>query len=297
MKNPVLMVELKGVPLLSRGKVRDIFDLGDRLLLVSTDRISAFDVILPEGIPDKGKVLNQVSLFWFDMLRGVCANHVLEADVTRFPEPLSGQGDLLSGRSMLVRRLRMLPVECVVRGYLAGSGLKEYRDSGSVCGIKLPPGLREAERLPEPIFTPTTKAGTGHDEPITFAEVERRIGADLARRLRDTSLELYRSAHAYAESRGILIADTKFEFGIDGDRLVLGDEALTPDSSRFWPAASYRPGTNPPSLDKQYVRDYLEGMRWNKKPPAPHLAPEIVERAAAKYLDLYRQLTGRELES
>jgi len=296
MSATVMEVDLPGVHLRSRGKVRDIFDLGDRLLLVSTDRISAFDVVLPEGIPDKGKVLNQVSLFWFERLAGVCPHHVLESEVRRFPEPLPGHRTLLSGRSMVVRRLQMVPVECVVRGYLAGSGWKEYRERGSVCGVKLPAGLSEAEQLGEPIFTPTTKAETGHDEAISFEEVERRVGADLARRLRGVSLQLYSEALGYARARGILIADTKFEFGLDGRTLVLADEALTPDSSRFWPAAEYRPGSNPPSLDKQYVRDYLETLGWNKKPPAPHLPAEVVVRTRDKYVSLYRQLSGRELQ-
>jgi phosphoribosylaminoimidazole-succinocarboxamide synthase len=296
MDSVVLSVELPGLSLRSRGKVRDIFELGERLLLVSTDRISAFDVVLPEGVPDKGKVLNQVSLFWFERLAGICPHHVLESDADRFPEPLPRHRNLLSGRSVVVRRLEMLAVECVVRGYLAGSGWKEYRERGSICGVKLPAGLREAGRLPEPIFTPTTKAVSGHDEAITFADVEQRVGPDLARRLRDVSIELYLAAARHAETRGILIADTKFEFGLDGGRLVLADEALTPDSSRFWPAEGYRPGVNPPSLDKQYVRDYLEGLRWDKKPPPPHLPPEIVARAAEKYRQLFRQLTGLDLK-
>jgi phosphoribosylaminoimidazole-succinocarboxamide synthase len=296
MSATVMEIDLPGVRLRSRGKVRDIFDLGDRLLLVSTDRISAFDVVLPEGIPDKGKVLNQVSLFWFERLAGVCPHHVLESEVRRFPEPLPRHRALLSGRSMVVRRLQMVPVECVVRGYLVGSGWKEYRERGSVCGVKLPAGLSEAEQLGEPIFTPTTKADTGHDEAISFEEVEREVGADLARRLRKVSLRLYSEAFGYARARGILIADTKFEFGLDGKTLVLADEALTPDSSRFWPAAEYRPGSNPPSLDKQYVRDYLETLGWNKKPPAPHLPAEVVVRTRDKYVSLYRQLSGRDLQ-
>ena len=295
MDNVVLNVELPGMRLLSRGKVRDIFEVGDRLLLVSTDRISAFDVILNEGIPDKGKVLNQVSLFWFERLARICPHHLIESDLYRFPEPLPRHRAILSGRSMLVRRLEMVPVECVVRGYLAGSGWKEYRERRSICGVKLPAGLREAERLPEPIFTPTTKATSGHDEAITFPEVERQVGPALARRLRDTGIELYAAAVRYAETRGILIADTKFEFGLDGEALVLADEALTPDSSRFWPAEGYRPGTNPPSLDKQYVRDYLEGIGWEKKPPPPPLPAQVVSNAAEKYRTIFRQLTGREI--
>ncbi len=296
MSATVMEIDLPDVRLRSRGKVRDIFDLGDRLLIVSTDRISAFDVVLPEGIPDKGKVLNQVSLFWFERLAGVCPHHVLESEVRRFPEPLPRHRTLLSGRSMVVRRLQMVPVECVVRGYLAGSGWKEYRERGSVCGVKLPAGLSEAEQLGEPIFTPTTKADAGHDEAISFEEVEREVGADLARRLRKVSLRLYSEAFGYARARGILIADTKFEFGLDGKTLVLADEALTPDSSRFWPAAEYRPGCNPPSLDKQYVRDYLETLGWKKKPPAPHLPAEVVARTRDKYVSLYRQLSGRDLQ-
>jgi phosphoribosylaminoimidazole-succinocarboxamide synthase len=296
MPQVVLSVDIDGAPLHSRGKVRDIFDLGDRLLLVSTDRVSAFDVVLPEGIPDKGKVLNQVSLFWFERLAHLCPHHVAESDPARFPEPLRRHRTVLSGRSVLVRKLNMVPVECVVRGYLSGSGWKEYRRSGSVCGVRLPAGLREADRLPEPVFTPTTKATTGHDEAMTYEEVERRVGRDLARRLRETSLSLYSAAARYAEQRGIIIADTKFEFGLEAERLILADEALTPDSSRFWPASDYRPGSNPPSLDKQYVRDYLERISWDKKPPAPHLPEEIVAGAAERYRQLFRQLTGRDLQ-
>jgi phosphoribosylaminoimidazole-succinocarboxamide synthase len=281
----------------TRGKVRDIFDIDDRLLLVSTDRISAFDVILPEGIPDKGKVLNQLSLFWFERLASICPHHVVESRVDRYPQPLAGHRNLLEGRSMLVRRLRMLPVECVVRGYLVGSGWKEYRQGGSVSGVTLPAGLKEADRLPEPIFTPSSKSHSGHDEAITFAQVEQQVGGKLAESLREVSLQLFRQATREAAASGIIIADTKFEFGLDGDELVLADEALTPDSSRFWLAQDYGPGVTPPSFDKQYVRDYLETLAWDKTPPAPHLPPEVVERTREKYLDIFRRLTGRELQT
>ncbi len=296
MPTVVLQTELPGVRLLSRGKVRDVFEVDGRLLLVSTDRISAFDVVLAEGVPDKGKVLNQVSLFWFERLAAICPNHVVETDVRRFPEPLPRHAERLSGRSTLVRRLDMLPVECVVRGYLTGSGWKEYRERGSVCGVSVPAGLREAEKLPEPIFTPTTKAASGHDEAISFEEVEERVGRERAGRLRHTSIALYASAALYAETRGLLIADTKFEFGLDGEQLILADEALTPDSSRFWPAAEYRPGRTPPSFDKQYVRDYLEGLKWDKKPPPPRLPAEVVQGAADRYRELFRLLTGRDIQ-
>lgn len=283
-----------GVTLAGRGKVRDIYDLGDRLLIVATDRLSAFDVVLPTAIPDKGRVLTQLSLFWFNLLRDVIPNHVLSA--TDFPAPLDRFGSELEGRSMLVRKTKPLPVECVVRGYLSGSGWKDYRATAKVCGIALPPGLRESERLPEPIFTPATKAAAGHDENISFEEAAQRIGAPLAERVRAVSLEIYRRAAAYAEPRGIILADTKFEFGLLGDELIWIDEALTPDSSRFWPAASYKPGGPQPSFDKQYVRDYLEQIGWSKRPPGPELPPDVVAATRAKYREAHRLLVGRELE-
>ncbi len=293
-KNPIVReTNFEGVKLLARGKVRDIYDFGDRLLLVATDRLSAFDVILPTPIPDKGPVLNQLSLFWFQQLSDVVANHVISG--TDFPKELDPYRDQVRGRSMLVRRTEPIRFECVVRGYLAGSGWKEYQKSSSVCGISLPPGLVESARLPEPIFTPATKAESGHDENISFQEMARRTGTERAEQLREVSLELYRRAAAYAEQRGILIADTKFEFGLLDGELVWIDEALTPDSSRFWPADSYKPGGSQPSFDKQFVRDYLERIQWPKQPPAPELPPDVVASTQAKYREVYRRLTGNEL--
>ncbi len=286
--------QFAGVPLSSRGKVRDLYDLGDRLLIVATDRLSAFDVVLPTPIPDKGRVLTQLSLFWFDKLRGVIPNHVLSS--TGFPAPFDAFADLLRGRTMLVRRARPLLVECVVRGYLSGSGWKDYRAAGKICGIALPAGLRESERLPEPIFTPSTKVAKGHDENISFDQAVALVGGALAERVRDISLEIYRRAAAYAEPRGILLADTKFEFGLIGDELIWIDEALTPDSSRFWPAEGYQPGRAQPSYDKQFVRDYLERIGWNKQPPGPELPQDVVTATRAKYREAYRQLAGRELD-
>jgi phosphoribosylaminoimidazole-succinocarboxamide synthase len=282
-----------GLKLLSRGKVRDLYAVGDDLLLVATDRLSAFDVVLPTPIPDKGKVLTQLSMFWFETLRDVVPNHVLSA--SQFPASVSAFSDQLKGRAMLCRRTQPLPVECVVRGYLTGSGWKDYREQGKVCGIPLPPGLRDSDRLPEPLFTPSTKATTGHDENISFDEVVRLIGGPRAEQIRTLSIEIYRRAAAYAEPRGILLADTKFEFGTIGDELIWIDEALTPDSSRFWPAAGYAPGKSQPSFDKQYVRDYLEKIGWNKKAPGPELPQEIVTATQAKYREAYHLLTGHEL--
>lgn len=287
---------IPGARLLSRGKVRDNFDLGDALLIVSTDRISAFDHVLKNGIPDKGKVLNQISLFWFERTADLVRNHLREHRVERFPEPLRAQADLLRGRAVLVKRLRMLPVECVVRGYLAGSGYREYRRTGAICDQKLPGGLEESARLPEALFTPSTKAQQGHDENISFSQVADLVGRETAEQVRDLSLAIYRRACEHAENRGILIADTKFEFGLDDSGLVLADEVLTPDSSRFWPAESYRPGGPQPSLDKQYVRDYLESIGWDKNPPAPRLPDDIVEGTRRRYLDIFRRITGRDLE-
>ena len=295
MITPLLQSELPGVKLLSRGKVRDIYDLGGSLLIVATDRISAFDHVLASGIPDKGKVLNQISLFWFDMLEGVVRNHLRERDADRFPDPLRTHAGVLRGRSVVVDRLEMLPIECVVRGYLSGSGYREYVKTGAVCGIRLPPGLRESDRLPEPLFTPSTKAVCGHDENIPFAHVVEMVGKETADAARDLSLRVYGAACRHAESRGILIADTKFEFGRDARGLALADEVLTPDSSRFWPADGYRPGGPQASFDKQYVRDYLESIRWDKNPPAPGLPAEIVEGTARRYRDIFHRLTGREL--
>jgi phosphoribosylaminoimidazole-succinocarboxamide synthase len=283
-----------GISPAARGKVRDIYDAGDKLLIVATDRLSAFDVILPTPIPDKGRVLTQLSLFWFDLLRDVIPNHVLSA--TEFPAPFDAYREELAGRSMLVRKTAPLPIECVVRGYVSGSGWKDYRATGQICGIALPAGLRESDRLPEPIFTPATKAATGHDENISFEQAASLIGNERARQVRDVSLEIYRRAAAYAEPRGILLADTKFEFGLLRDELIWIDEALTPDSSRFWPAAQYKPGGPQPSFDKQFVRDYLESIRWPKTPPGPELPLEVVAATRDKYREAYRILTGRELD-
>jgi phosphoribosylaminoimidazole-succinocarboxamide synthase len=291
----ILQTDLPGIELHARGKVRDVYCIDDRLLIVATDRISAFDYILPTGIPDKGRVLTQLSVFWFDFLREVTPTHFLTARLEDYPAALGPFRDQLEGRSMLVRRARMVDIECVARGYLSGSGWKEYRQEGTVCGIKLPAGLRESDRLPEPIFTPATKAQTGHDENISFARMAELIGVDLARLLRDLTLEIYGRAARYAESRGIIIADTKFEFGFVGDELVLGDEVLTPDSSRFWAAASYQPGGPQFSFDKQFVRDYLESIHWNKQPPAPPLPEEVAAQTGEKYRQAYLELTGRPL--
>lgn len=292
----LMQSSIPAVPLVARGKVRDIYAVGgDRLLLVATDRISAFDCVLPNPIPGKGKILTQLSLFWLDFLSGITPNHLITADVDQYPEPLPAFRDQLEGRSMLVRRARMVEVECVARGYLAGSGWKEYRSSGAVCGIPLPPGLRECSRLPAPLFTPAFKAQTGHDENIPFSKVESLAGKETAARLRDLTLTIYSRAASYAESRGIIVADTKFEFGWVGDALVLADEVLTPDSSRFWPADAYEPGKPQPSFDKQYVRDYLESLAWDKKPPAPELPPDVIEKTAEKYHEAYFRLTGKPL--
>jgi phosphoribosylaminoimidazole-succinocarboxamide synthase len=286
--------QFAGLTPAARGKVRDIYDLGDKLLIVATDRLSAFDVILPTPIPDKGRVLTQLSLFWFNLLKDVIPNHVLSA--TDFPAPFDAFKDDLAGRSMVVRKTRPLPIECVVRGYVSGSGWKDYRVTGKICGIPLPTDLQESDRLPEPIFTPATKAVTGHDENIPFEEAVAVIGKDLAEKVRAVSLELYRRAAAYAEPRGIILADTKFEFGLLNNSLLWIDEALTPDSSRFWPAAHYSPGGPQSSFDKQFVRDYLERMRWPKTPPGPELPPEVVAATRAKYREAYRILAGRELD-
>jgi phosphoribosylaminoimidazole-succinocarboxamide synthase len=285
---------LSGIRFLNRGKVRDLYEVGGQLLIVATDRLSAFDVVLPTPIPDKGRVLTQLSLFWFDRLHAVIPNHLITA--TDFPRELGAFREQLMGRAMLCRKTTPVPIECVVRGYLAGSGWKDYCASEKISGVALPPGLRESDRLPEPIFTPSTKATTGHDENISFDEAAARIGGELAERLRTVSLEIYRRAAAYAEPRGILLADTKFEFGLDGSELIWIDEALTPDSSRFWPAEGYQPGRPQPSFDKQYVRDYLERIGWNKQPPGPELPSEVVAATCSKYREAYQRLTGRELD-
>ena len=286
---------LPGVELVGRGKVRDVYRVGNDLLIVTSDRISAFDYILATGIPEKGRVLNQMTLFWLDHLRSLTPNHLITADVAKYPPQLQAHSSQLEGRSMLVRRARMVEIECVARGYLSGSGWKEYRQSRTVCGIPLPAGLKESEKLPEPIFTPATKAQTGHDENISFDTMVGLVGAELSERLRRLTLGIYTAAAEYALARGIIIADTKFEFGFVDDQLLLADEVLTPDSSRFWPVDSYRAGGPQPSYDKQYVRDYLESIHWNKQPPAPALPEDVALKTSAKYKDAYRQLTGRSL--
>ncbi len=291
----LLQTEIPGAELVGRGKVRDVYRADGKLLIVATDRISAFDYILPTGIPRKGEVLTQLSIFWFDFLCNVVPTHFLTADVSRYPAPFSSHPDQLDRRSMLVVEADMVQIECVVRGYISGSGWKEYRQNGTVCGLRLPAGLKESDRLPEPIFTPSTKAQTGHDENISFDAVVNQVGRDLAVQLRDLTLQIYSTAAAYALERGIIIADTKFEFGHAGGRLILGDEVLTPDSSRFWPRESYRPGGPQFSYDKQYVRDYLESIRWNKQPPAPPLPPEVAEKTSEKYAEAYRVLAGKPL--
>ena len=287
--------ELPALTLHARGKVRDIYEAGDDLLFVASDRISAFDHVLPTLIPDKGKVLTQLSLFWFDFLHDVVPNHVITAKLEEYPEPLQYLDDQLRGRSMLVRRAKMFPVECVARGYLSGSGWKDYQNNQAVCGIRLPAGLRESDRLPEPIFTPATKSNSGHDINISFEEMARMVGPDTAEKLRDLTLRIYSLAVNHAAARGIIIADTKFEFGIIDGNHALTDEVLTPDSSRFWPAESYRPGGPQLSYDKQFVRDYLESIRWDKNPPAPALPDHVVQKTREKYVHAYRQLSGKEL--
>ncbi len=282
-------------PATFRGKVRDIFDLGDSMLLVVTDRISAFDVVFNELIPDKGAVLNSISAFWFDMTQDIIANHVITTDPRQYPLGLDRYADELAGRSMLVKKISMLSAECIVRGYLEGSALKEYRQSGTISGMAMPAGLRQADRLPEPIFTPSTKAEEGHDINISFDALGQLIGADMAAALRDKSLALYNKAAAYALSRGIILADTKFEFGLLNGELVLADEIFTPDSSRFWELAEYQPGRAQKSFDKQYLREWLETLDWDKTPPPPTLPAEIIEKTAAKYRDAYSRLTGKTL--
>jgi phosphoribosylaminoimidazole-succinocarboxamide synthase len=316
---PILNTELEGLTLHRRGKVRDVYEIDDRLLIVATDRISAFDYVLGSGIPDKGKVLTQLSAFWFERTGDLVPHHLISTDVQAFPEPARRHAEQLRGRTMLVRKTDPVPIECVARGYLSGSGWKEYQQTGRVCGIELPSGLRESDRLPEPIFTPATKAESGHDVNISEAEAGRLVGADLISRLKKLTLEIYSRGVAHAESKGIIIADTKFEFGlarrssglsaearsakVEGaeaalaptDEIVLIDEVLTPDSSRFWPRDQYEPGHGQPSFDKQYVRDYLEAIRWNKQPPVPSLPDDVIHRTREKYVEAYRLLTGTEL--
>ncbi len=296
LSSPLLDSRLAGLAPHASGKVRDIFDLGDALLLVATDRISAFDYVLGSGIPDKGKVLTQLSAFWFERTTGIIANHVLTLNVAEYPEELRRHAETLAGRSMLVRKTQPIPIECVARGYLSGSGWKEYSATGRVCGIDLPPGLRESDRLPQPIFTPATKATSGHDVNISEEEARRLVGSDLVNQLRSFTLALYAHGVEHAESRGIILADTKFEFGmLPSGQLILIDEVMTPDSSRYWPKDQYAPGGPQPSFDKQYVRDYLEQIRWNKQPPVPSLPADVVARTRDKYLEAFRRLTDREL--
>ena len=292
---PLLQLDLPGIRKLKSGKVREVFDLDDRLLIVATDRISAFDCIMPNGIPRKGEVLTQISYFWFAQTEAFQPNHLLLRSGDPLPPSLQPYAEQLARRSMIVKKARPLAIECVVRGYLAGSGWKEYREQQTVCGIKLPPGLVESSELPAPIFTPATKAESGHDENIPFERAAQIVGAETAERVRSASLKLYRFARDYARRRGIIIADTKFEFGLLGGELILIDEVMTPDSSRFWPADQYQPGKAQPSFDKQFVRDYLETLDWGKTPPAPALPPEVVARTQAKYLEAYERLTGRKL--
>ena len=292
---PVIETRLNGAAPHRQGKVRDIYESGEELLLVATDRISAFDYVLGSGIPDKGKVLTQLSAFWFERTRDLVPNHLISIDFKVFPPGLSGDAEILAGRSMLVRKTIPIPIECVARGYLSGSGWKDYRETGSVCGVPLPAGLRESDRLPAPIFTPATKATSGHDVNISQTEAGRIIGEQLVATLRELTLQLYAFGAAHAEAHGIILADTKFEFGLTGDGVMLIDEAMTPDSSRYWPKDHYTPGGPQPSFDKQYVRDYLEQIKWNKRPPVPSLPDDVVMRTRDKYLEAFKRLTGKEL--
>jgi phosphoribosylaminoimidazole-succinocarboxamide synthase len=294
MTSAISQTDFSGLKLRGRGKVRDIYEVGDQLLIVATDRLSAFDVVLPTPIPDKGKVLTQISLYWFETLKNILPNHVISG--TDFGGTLAPFDSALQGRAMLVRKTEPLPVECVVRGYISGSGWKDYQKTGAICGIMLPKALRESDRLPEPIFTPSTKATTGHDENISFDETVKQIGRPLAEKIRDVSLEIYKQASERAAKQGIIIADTKFEFGLMGDKLIWIDEALTPDSSRFWPADQYEPGKAQPSFDKQYVRDYLERIGWNKQPPGPELPMDVVKATQGKYREAYQRVTGHPLD-
>ena len=291
----LLQTDFPELTLHARGKVRDLYSLNGQLLFVATDRISAFDYVLATGIPEKGRVLTQLSLFWFDFLKDTVKNHLVTANVDQYPAPLRKYVDDLRGRSMLVTKAQMIDIECVARGYLSGSGWKEYQQTGAVCGIKLPAGLKESDKLPDPIFTPATKALSGHDENISIEEMAKRTGKELAEKLRDLTLKIYKTAADYAAGRGIIIADTKFEFGQTSQGLILADEVLTPDSSRFWPADKYQPGKAQESFDKQFVRDYLEAIKWNKQPPAPSLPEDVARKTSEKYIEAYRILAGREL--
>jgi phosphoribosylaminoimidazole-succinocarboxamide synthase len=296
MSNPVVYTNIPDVPLLHRGKVRDIYDLGDSLLIAATDRISAFDVVLPTPIPDKGKILTKLTLFWLNFLKDIVENHLITANIDEYPEVLKKHREVLEGRSMIVKKAKVFPVECIVRGYITGSAMKEYLKTGMVCGIPLPPGLKEADKLPEPIFTPSTKAELGsHDVNITFEEMIKIVGAETAEALKELSLKLYKTASSYAEERGIIIADTKFEFGLHDGKIILVDEVLTPDSSRFWPKESYEPGKPQISFDKQYIRDWLKNTGWKEGTPPPEIPPEVVEKTREKYLLALKVLTGEEL--
>ncbi len=293
MAQALLDIELPGIKLFKKGKVRNVFDLGDSLLLVASDRISAFDSVMPNGIPDKGAILTQISLFWFDFTKNIINNHVIESDVDKFPPALKPYRDKLAKRSMIGKKAELIPIECVVRGYLSGSGWKDYQKTRSICGLKLPEGLRESDKLPEPIFTPTTKAESGHDLNITEKEVIDNVGKETAAFIKEKTLAVYKACAEYADKKGIIIADTKFEFGFDNGEIILIDEILTPDSSRFWPKDLYRPGESQPSYDKQFVRDYLESIKWDKEPPAPKLPEEVVQKSREKYLEAFRKLTGK----
>ena len=295
MSEILLDISLPGVKLFKKGKVRDVFDLEDKLLIVATDRISAFDCVLPNGIPDKGKVLTQLSAFWFNFTAEIVPNHVISSDIDTYPRALAKYAHILAGRSMLVKKADVIEIECVVRGYLSGSAWKEYKTDGMVAGIKLPAGMKESDKLPEPTFTPSIKAKTGHDENITEKKMIDLIGAEVGREIKEKTLAVYKEASEYAESRGIMIADTKFEFGKFENEIILIDEILTPDSSRFWPKDKYEPGKAQPSFDKQFVRDYLESLDWDKNPPAPKLPNDVVSKTAEKYREAYRVLTGRQL--
>jgi len=296
MSNPVVYTNIPDVPLLHRGKVRDIYDLGDNLLIVATDRISAFDVVLPTPIPDKGKILTKLTLFWLNFLKDIVENHLITANIDEYPEVLKKHREVLEGRSMIVKKAKVFPVECIVRGYITGSAMKEYLKTGMVCGIPLPPGLKEADKLPEPIFTPSTKAELGsHDVNITFEEMIKIVGEETAEALKELSLKLYKTASSYAEERGIIIADTKFEFGLHDGKVILVDEVLTPDSSRFWPKESYEPGKPQISFDKQYIRDWLKNTGWKEGTPPPEIPTEVVEKTREKYLLALKVLTGEEL--
>jgi len=295
MNNPVINVELPGIKLFKRGKVRDVFDLGDKLLIVATDRISCFDSVLPTPIPDKGKILNQLSLFWFNYTKNIIDNHVVTADIRKYPSELQKYSDILDKRSVIGKKAKLIDIECIVRGYISGSAWAEYQEKGSVSGIKLPKGLQESSRLPEPIFTPSTKAAHGHDINITEAEMRKIVGDKTTDILKIATLDVYKAACRHAESRGIMIADTKFEFGELDGKVILIDEILTPDSSRFWPKDSYKEGGSQVSYDKQFARDYLLSIKWDKNPPAPPLTPEVIEKTRAKYMEAYKKLTGKEL--